>query len=65
MSFLNKKIHSTKLAWPLGLKGFGPILAFCSTKSEDFGPLTQQIGLASRCRAAPSYVQTNDTYYRM
>jgi hypothetical protein len=46
------KNHTTKSARPLGLKGLGRIWAFWPITSEDFKPLTQQIGPASRCKAA-------------
>jgi len=52
--FFYLKIHSTKLVWPLGVKGFGPISTYCLITSEDFGPFTQQIGMTSRCKASLS-----------
>jgi hypothetical protein len=36
---------------PLGVKGLGPISAFWPITSEDFKPLTQRIGPATRCKA--------------
>jgi hypothetical protein len=50
--FLNEKNHTTKSARPIGVKGLGLIRAFWPITSEDFKPLTQQIGLASGCKAA-------------
>jgi len=35
----------------LGVHGFGLILAFFVMTCEDIGPLTQQIGLAFKCKA--------------
>ena len=51
-AFFDLKIHTTKSARPLGAKGLGLILAFWPITSEVFKPLTQRIGLASRCNAA-------------
>jgi hypothetical protein len=51
-AFFYQKIHTTKSAWPLGVKKLGPISAFWPITSEDFKPLSQRIGLASRCKAA-------------
>jgi len=46
--FWDKKIYCTKLARPLCVRALGSILGFCPITSEDFWPLTQQIGLASK-----------------
>jgi hypothetical protein len=51
-AFLDSKNHTTKSTWPLGVKGLVPISIFGPITSEDFKPLTQRIGLASRCKAA-------------
>jgi len=47
--FWDENNYYTKIGWPLGIKGLGLILGFCPITSEDFWPLTQQIGLASKC----------------
>jgi hypothetical protein len=51
-AFFDSKIHTTRLARPLGVVGLGPISAFWPFMSEDLKPLTQHIGLAFRCKAA-------------
>jgi hypothetical protein len=50
-TFFKSKNHTNKLARPLGVKGLGPIWAFWPITSEDFKPLTQRIGPASKCKA--------------
>jgi hypothetical protein len=45
------KIHTTKSAQPLGVKGLGLISTFWPIASENFKPYTQRIGLASRYKA--------------
>jgi len=50
--FWDEKIYCTKLTRPLDVKGLGPILRFPPIRSEDFWPLIQQIGPASKCKAA-------------
>jgi hypothetical protein len=42
------------MAWPLGVKGLGPISTFWPITSEDFKPLTRRIGPTSRCKASLS-----------
>jgi hypothetical protein len=37
-------------------KGLGPISTFWPITNEDLEPLTQQVGLASRSKAAPYYI---------
>jgi hypothetical protein len=54
--FSIKKNHATKSVRPLGVKGLRPIWAFGLITTEDFKPLTQQISMAFRCKAALSYV---------
>jgi hypothetical protein len=61
-AFLDLKIHTTKSARPLGVKGLGPISAFWPITNEDFKPLTQRIGPASRCTAALNMI-FNVIYY--
>jgi hypothetical protein len=40
-AFFDIKIHITKSAWPLGVKGLGPISAFWPITSGNVKPLTQ------------------------
>ena len=59
MHFFDQKCHTTQWAWPLGAKGFGPILAFWPITSEEFKPLTQQVGPSSRCKTTFTYGATS------
>ena len=52
-AFFDKKIHTTKLTKPLGVKKLEMISAFWPITSEDFKPLPQRIGTASRCKVPP------------
>jgi len=49
-SYLSKIKNTFHQIGPMfGVKGFGPISTYRPITNYDFGPLTQQIGLASRC----------------
>jgi len=64
--FGDEKIYCTKFARPLGVKGLEPISRFPPIRSEDSWPLTEQIGLASTCKAAlrtAHTICTNNLYW--
>jgi len=55
----------TPRAGPLSLRLIVEISAFCSITSEDFEPLTQQIGLISQYKASLSFLDHGELFQYM